>query len=67
MRKKISKYLNIYVVVGWIGFFSFAYMLSFAFVQNDISSGSSRDIRKKYCEKNPQECNVSVKRNSVQK
>jgi len=51
MKDKIKKYLNIYVVVGFIGFFSFLYMLSFVFILNDVANGSSaqmkRDLMKK--------------------
>lgn len=61
MRKTINKYLNIYVVTAFIGIFSILYLLSFAFVLSDVSSGSSREMKKVYCEKNPLECNVSMK------
>ena len=51
MRKRIKKYLNIYVVVGFIALFSFLYMASFAFVLHDVANGSSlqmkRDMMKK--------------------
>jgi hypothetical protein len=46
MKDKIKKYLNIYVVVGFIGFVSFLYMLSFAFVINDVASGSSAQMKR---------------------
>jgi len=62
MRKKISKYFNIYVVTALIGGFSILYIFSYAFVFNDVTTGSSRDIKKAYCKKNPDECNVSLKR-----
>jgi len=45
MKDKIKKYLNIYVVVGLIGFFSFLYMLSFMFVLNDVANGSSAQMK----------------------
>ncbi|MEA3369971.1 MAG: hypothetical protein U9Q40_01375 [Campylobacterota bacterium] len=51
MKKIIKKYFNIYIVIALIGGFSFLYMLSFAFVINDVSKGSSlqmkRDMMKK--------------------
>jgi len=62
MRKTISKYLNIYVVTAFIGGFSILYLFSFAFVLNDVATGSSRDMKKAYCKENPNECNVSLKR-----
>ena len=51
MKTQIKKYLNIYVVVGFIGFFSFAYMLSFAFILNDVANGSSVKMKKAFLEK----------------
>lgn len=65
MRKKIGKYFNIYVVTALIGGFSILYLFSFAFVINDVSGGSSREMKKKYCKKNPDECNVTLKRSKV--
>ncbi|MBN2815861.1 MAG: hypothetical protein JXQ67_04210 [Campylobacterales bacterium] len=62
MKREISKYLNIYVVTGFIGIFSLLYIFSFAFVLSDVSSGSSREMKKAYCEENPDECNVSIKK-----
>ena len=61
MKKKINKYFNIYVVTAIIGICSLLYILSFAFVLSDVSSGSSREMKKVYCEKNPAECNVTIK------
>jgi len=46
--KRIKKYLNIYVVVGFIGVFSLLYMLSFVFVLNDVANGSSADMKREY-------------------
>ena len=46
MKEKIKQYLNIYFVIGFIGLFSLLYMLSFAFVLNDIQNGSSSQIKK---------------------
>lgn len=46
MKEQIKKYLNIYMVVGFIGFFSFAYLLSFAFVINDVANGSSLKMKR---------------------
>lgn len=51
MKKIIKKYLNIYVVIALIGGFSFLYMLSFAFVLNDVSKGSSLQIKRDMIEK----------------
>lgn len=67
MKATLKKYLNIYVVGGFITFFSILYVFSFAFVLSDVSGGSSREIKKKYCEKNPQECKVTIKRSTVEK
>jgi len=67
MKKSIKEYLNIYVVLGLIGVASVLYIFSFAFLFNDIAGSSSREIKKKYCEKNPQECNISIKRNKSEK
>lgn len=36
--------------------FSFLYLFSFAFVLSDVSSGSSRDMKKKLCEEQPEVC-----------
>lgn len=58
MRKKFSKYFNIYFVIAFIGGFSMLYMLSFALVLNDINNGSSRAIKKKLCENDPKICYV---------
>ena len=60
MKVKLSQYVNIYVVTGLIGIFSILYILSFAFVISDVSSGSSRDMKKVYCEQNPEKCNVNI-------
>lgn len=65
MRKTFSKYVNIYVVTAFIGGFSILYLFSFAFVMSDVSGGSSREMKKKYCEKNPDECNVTLKRSKI--
>lgn len=51
MKKIIKKYLNIYVVIALIGGFSFLYMLSFAFVLNDVSKGSSLQMKRDMIEK----------------
>jgi len=51
MKTQIKKYLNIYVVVGFIGFFSFAYMASFAFIINDVANGSSLKMKRALMEK----------------
>jgi len=60
MRKRINKYFNIYVITALIGGFSVLYLFSFSFVLNDVSGSSSREIKKKYCEKNPDDCNISL-------
>lgn len=52
MLKQIKKYLNIYIVVGFIGVFSLLYMLSFVFVINDVANGSSADMKREYLKKN---------------
>jgi hypothetical protein len=56
MKKTLSKYLNIYVVISLIGIFSFLYLFSFAFVLNDVATGSSSAIKKQFCLKNPAKC-----------
>ena len=58
MRAKLSKYFNIYVVTALIGFFSFLYLFSFAFVISDVNSGSSRAIKQKLCKEQPEICYV---------
>jgi len=60
MRKIVKKYFNIYVVTALIGGFSLLYLFSFAFVLSDVSGGSSREIKKKYCKKNPDDCNITL-------
>jgi len=67
MRKKLSKYLNIYVISGLIAFFSVFYIISYMFLFNDIQSGSSREMKKKYCEKYPQKCKLVTKQNAEDK
>jgi len=62
MRKIVKKYFNIYVVTALIGGFSVLYLFSFAFVLSDVSSGSSREMKKKYCKKNPDDCNATLLR-----
>ena len=62
MHKKTQQYFNIYVVVGFIGIFSLLYLFSFAFILNQVSSGSSRDIKKEYCLQNPVKCNIGIKK-----
>jgi len=61
MAKK-NKFFNIYFVTALIGGFSILYLFSFVFVMHDMSGGSSREIKKKFCKKNPHECNVTLKR-----
>lgn len=51
MRQTVKKYFNMYVVFGLISAFSFLYMLSFAFVINDVSNGSSLQMKKDMIEK----------------
>ena len=46
MKEQIKKYLNIYVVLGFIVIFSLFYMISFAFIINDISKGSSLQMKR---------------------
>lgn len=41
MKCKYMKSMNIYVTSGIIGGFSFLYIISFAFLQGNISKGSS--------------------------
>jgi len=60
VKAKLSQYINIYVVTGLIGIFSILYIFSFAFVLSDVSSGSSRDMKKVYCQENPQKCDVNI-------
>ena len=60
MKAKLSQYVNIYVVTGLIGIFSLLYIFSFAFVLSDVSSGSSRDMKKEYCEQNPEKCKINL-------
>jgi len=64
MRRKLSKYFNIYVVTALIGFFSFLYLFSFAFVISDVNSGSSRVMKQKLCEEQPKICYVSPKKST---
>jgi len=56
MRKMVSKYFNIYVVIILIGGFSFLYLFSYAFVLNDVANGSSLQMKKEYMEKKRQLC-----------
>lgn len=51
MKAKMKKYLNIYVVAGFIGGFVFLYMLSFIFVINDVANGSSAQMKRAAMEK----------------
>jgi len=51
MRKTIKKYLNIYVVTAFIALFSLLYMLSFAFIINDVANGSSLQMKRDYLKK----------------
>jgi len=64
---KRNKFFNIYFVTAFIGGFSILYLFSFVFVLNDMSGGSSREVKKKFCKKNPHECNVTLKRLREQK
>ena len=63
MKKALSKYFNFYVVIALIGGFSFLYLFSFAFVLNDVATGSSLKIKQKavqkqkeLCRKDPTQC-----------
>ena len=51
MLQQIKKYMNIYVVVGFIGVFSLLYMLSFVFIINDVANGSSVEMKREYLKK----------------
>jgi len=55
MKDKIKKYLNLYVVVGFIAFFSFLYIISFVFVLNDVANGSSTKMQERLLKKQEQE------------
>lgn len=44
MKCKYLKFMNIYVTTGIIGGLSFLYLISFAFLQDNISKGSSLQI-----------------------
>jgi len=46
MRKRIKKYLNIYVVLGIIGISSLLYLISYAFILHDVMNGSSLQMKK---------------------
>ncbi len=59
---KRNKFFNIYFITALIGGLSIFYLLSFVFVLNDVSGGSSREMKKKYCKKNPHDCNITLKR-----
>jgi len=56
MKKRLSKYFNIYVIIALIGGFSFLYLISFAFVLNDVATGSSLQMKKAKIEKQRQIC-----------
>lgn len=56
MKKALSKYLNIYVVIALIGGFSFLYLFSYAFVLHDVATGSSVKIKQKAMEKKRKLC-----------
>lgn len=51
MKEKLKQYLNIYFVIGFIGFFSLLYMLSFVFILSDIQNGSSAKMKQKEMQK----------------
>ncbi len=46
MKHKHHKFMNIYVVSGLIGGFSFLYLISFVILQSNISKGSSLAIKR---------------------
>ena len=54
--KPNQKYGNIVIVTIGVSFFSLMYLISSAFLYMDISSGSSRDMKKKFCKENPEQC-----------
>lgn len=56
MKNKINKYFNIYVVTSLIAGFSLIYMLSFAFVINDVSKGSSLQMKRDMMKKENIQC-----------
>jgi len=56
MKKTLSKYFNIYVVIALIGAFAFLYLFSFAFVLNDVTTGSSLKMKKKAIQKKKELC-----------
>jgi hypothetical protein len=45
--KRVLKYTNIYVVTGFILFFSALYLISLVFINNGISGSSSVEIYEK--------------------
>ena len=51
MKKKIKQFMNIYVISSLIAAFSVLYLISFAFIDSNISKGSSVEIKKAMIEK----------------
>lgn len=51
MKKTVKKFMNIYVIGSLIAIFSFLYLLSFAFIDSNISKGSSVAIKRAMLEK----------------
>ncbi|QSZ41887.1 hypothetical protein GJV85_07135 [Sulfurimonas aquatica] len=63
--KPNQRYVNIMIVTYGVAFFSLMYIFSYAFIFNDVSNGSSRAMKKKFCQENPDKCRVKPKRNEL--
>ncbi len=49
--RRVTKYINIYVVTGLMVFFVVLYLISLVFINNGVSGNSSVEIHHKQLEK----------------
>lgn len=63
--KPNQKYVNILFVTYGVAFFSLIYIFSYVFILNDVNNGSSRAMKQKFCQENPDKCRVAPKKNEL--
>ena len=63
--KPNQRYFNILFVTYGVAFFSLMYIFSYAFILSDVSNGSSRAMKQKFCQENPGVCKKTPRKNEL--
>ena len=63
--KPNQRYVNILYVTYGVAFFSLMYIFSYAFILTDVSNGSSRAMKQKFCHENIGVCKNTPRKNEL--